>query len=621
MSSSPDPWERREAERARFRKRQGEPLDLFDEVQRSQRPLGLLLCLTILLVAEVPALPATLRLVLSGVGTVLMMVFLALCGSFAEPTSLFFRRVPNVLFTLSLAASVVSFGIAQDRGLAVGELIRLVAGATAYLFTAYALRDRRELGVFLGGLLALGCGIALYDIAHFAQMTRFSTHLSANKISILGTHESIGSLLALLLPLALALALSPVLEEKRRLATQAASLVLAFAWVIVRCRSAWLGGAVAILLLMVLMLRFPLDVGQGKTRGRRQSGLQRIVGSPALLIAGALIIMGLVGGVAPLLSARLSVVTNLLEDGSFEGRREMWAGALRMLVERPLLGWGLGSYLLLQGRWTHLGDSPEQVLLFGTGHQNIAHNYYVQWAAETGLLGIVLFLALLFALFQTGFATLKSVRGIWEKTLLFAALSGTLGGVVEVTGSPAFQFCGVWAVFWAIAGLLIAAARQGDSVSAGTAGQQAVRGLTVALMVGIVFLWLGHWAADPKGQPRGVFQLIEKTHGPYYPGDTIRWRAIYRNGLGKEQGTFPGTDWVAPLWFVQGGTEAPRQVKSQELTLERAMFSDSDLLHAHSELAIRLPPGEVGTIQVQAYYLDVFGRRYTATRVAEVHLR
>jgi len=619
MSSSPDPWERREAERARFRKRQGEPLDLFDELQRSQRPLGLLFCLALLLVAEVPSLSPTLRLVLSGVGTVLLMICLALCGSFAEPASLFFRRVPNILYAFSLLASVVSFVMAKDRGLAVGELIRLVAGASAYLFTAYALRDRRELGVFLGGLLALGSGIALYDISHFAQTTRFSSHLSANKISVLGTHESIGSLLALLLPLALALSLSTVLEEKRRLATQAASLVLAFAWVVVRCRSAWLGGAAAIFLLIVLLLRFPSE--QKGSRGRRQGRLQGLIGSPAFLIAGALIVMGLVGGVGPLLSARLAAVTNLLEDGSVEGRFEMWAGALRMLVERPVLGWGLGSYLLLQGRWTHMGDSPEQVLLFGTGHQNIAHNYYVQWAADTGLLGLVVFLGLLLALFQTGFSTLKSLRGSWERTLLMAALCATVGGVVEVVGSPAFQFCGLWAVFWAIAGLIIAAARQGEAVSAGTAGQQVVRVLSIAVVVGIVFLWLGRWVAEPKSEPRGVFQLLERSRGPYYPGDTIRWRAFYRDGKGKEKGTFPGTDWVAPLWFVQGSSEAPREVKSQSLTLEKAPFSDSDLLHGHSELAVRLPPGETGTVQVQALYFDRYGRRYTATRVAEVRLR
>ncbi len=617
MGKSSDPWERRDAERARFRKKQGEPLDLFDELQRSQRPLGLLICLAVLLAAEIPLISPAVRLFLSVGAVTVLLLLLVSCGDYAEPLRRYMKRGPTVAWAACLLWGGVSFFLAPDRTVALGEGIRLLAGAGAYLVTSYALRERRELGLALGGILALACGIALYDIAHFAQKIGFASHFTADNISILGTHESIGSLLALLLPLALGLGLSGALPDRARLTSQAVVLILGFAWIMTRCRSAWLGGSIGLLLIGYLFWRYP-PLSKKKEHRGAHTWKQKLT-SPIVIIIGALVVMALVGGLAPLLSNRVTGLVNLLEDGSLGTRLIMWSGGLRMLSLKPLFGWGLGSYLLLQGRWTNLGDGPEQVVLNGTGHQNIAHNYYVQWAAETGSVGLFLLLFSVFVLLFSGWRALARVRDPGERTLLIACLGALSGGLVEVNGSPAFQFCGVWAVFWALAGVLMGVIRQAGEDPAPQRARfgYGIAALAAALICGGA-VWLGKLLWDPRGQPRGVFQIVERTHGPYYPGEAVRWRALYRNGWGKEQGSHPATTWVVPVWFEQGGTRAPRPVKSQDWALWREELNASDLLRGFSELSLRLPAGETGMLQVQADFQDEFGRTYSASRVVDV---
>ena len=617
MSKPSDPWERRDAERARFRSKQGEPRDLFDELQRSQRPLGLVLCLAVLLAAEVSLLAPTIRLFLSIGGVVGLLLLLVSCRDYGEPLARFVRRGPTLAWFACLLWGGVSFFLAPNRTVATGEAIRLLAGATAFLVAAYALRDRRELGLALGGILALACGISLYDIAHFAQKVGLSTHFTADNISILGTHESVGSLLALLLPLALGLGLSGVLSERARLSAQAVTLILGFAWIMVRCRSAWLGGGIALLVLGYLYWRFPLTREKKNKSGAR--GWKSALTSPVVVVIGALVAMALLGGLAPLLSNRAAALVNPLEDSSLSGRLIMWNGALRMLSQRPWLGWGLGSYLLLQGRWTNLGDGPEHVALYGTGHQNIAHNYYVQWAAETGGIGLFLFLFSVLVLLGSGWYALARVRDPWERTLLMACGAALLGGLIEVAGSPAFQFCGVWAVFWSVAGVFVAVIRL---AGAEPEPRRERRGYVVAAVIAAVLcggaLWLGNRLWDPRGQPRGIFQLLEQTHGPYAPGETVRWRATYRNGWGKEQGSASATTWLTPIWYERGRVAAPRLIQSQEWALMREPFNHSDPLRGFSEFSLRLPAGETGMVQVQAVFQDEFGRTYGGSRVADV---
>jgi O-antigen ligase len=620
----PDPWEKREAERAKIR--QGnEPRDLFEELQRHRRAISLLILLTILLFAEVPGHPKGWNLWLTILGSSGLLVLGALCRDYTEPLKSLWHRGPNPFLIALVVWCGIEFALTPLRSSATGEMFRILAGAGGFFFAAYALRNAREVSATLVGILILSVSVALYDLAHFAQKNSVAGIMfNAKDTSVFGTHESIGSALALLLPIALVFGLAPGIEEKRRLAAQAATLILGFAWAIARCRSAWIGGAVALIFAGILLVRYGgLAANPKKTKQKKSSpaaALSRLVASPVLMLVGAFVVVALLGGAVPLLSRRLDRFSNVLEDVSFETRLVMWNGGLRMLSERPWLGWGLDGYLRLQGNWTHLGQPPEVVLQSGADHYNIAHNYYVQWAADTGVIGLALFIGMVVGFLIAGLRALPRVSGAFERAVLIASLSSAVAGAVEIVGSPAFQFAGVYTLYFLILGLGMAAMRG--------AHPQEVRRFSgsfwIALLIGagisVGFLILGRRLSAPTKTPPGTFQLIELDRGRsgYHPGDTIRWRTIFRDGFGRLASTYPGTLWRPPVVLAKNGTvlggleNADSTLEGKEVRIDTAMI-------VQMEYSVQVPRNaEEGVLFFEATYFDVFGRRYVASRGVDI---
>ena len=99
----------------------------------------------------------------------------------------------------------------------------------------------------------------------------------------------------------------------------------------------------------------------------------------------------------------------------------MWEAGLQMVKTRPIEGWGKGSFPVFAG---YLG-APGVPTLVGAAPplNNIAHNYYVTTAAETGLVGLGLYLAILIGFFLRCGRALKEDASQTRKWLLVGAIA------------------------------------------------------------------------------------------------------------------------------------------------------------------------------------------------------
>ena len=607
-----DLWEKREKDRKRFLKKSNTSVSLMDILINYKVVAVFFLCLSLFLVSEMPIVNNQMKTIVTIVSNMFLLVMMII-NKTNDRRMLF---VLNAIFMINFAFLIVIGVYSNNSVLVWGEMVRVLSGALIFLYCYTGIKDNEKIVsviIFLLPLLAL----SIYDISFYAKKNGLGNHFSSNNVSLLGTHESIGSLLALLLPIPVTISLSGKYSERVKLFMYAISLIIGFAWIMVRCRSAWVGGAVGLIFVMLLYLKYLNKYEIFKKK--RVSSLKTIIASPSLWIIGGMITIALVGGIAPALSSRAASLLYLLDGSSLDGRLIMWNGALRMLSEKPFLGWGLGGYLLLQGQWTNLGDGPEHVIKYGTGHQNIAHNYYVQLAADTGCIGLFLFLFSILFLIMYSVKALNVARGHEDKIFLIAFISSILGALVEMNGSPAFQFCGNWCYFWMIVGMLTITVYKVHQETPILVKKSAI--VILAVTVGAIcggLVWYGHRLSDPHGTPRGVFQLVERTKGPYHPGDEVRWRAMYSDSKGVDQGSNPATRWVLPIWVATGDRQPNRPVDTQKWALSRASLSDSDLLRGYSEMSIRLPQVETGIVQIQALFYDEFGRKYRSSRVVEV---
>jgi O-antigen ligase len=97
---------------------------------------------------------------------------------------------------------------------------------------------------------------------------------------------------------------------------------------------------------------------------------------------------------------RLQSATNVTTDASNLERLNRWSCAIDMFNERPIVGFGPGTYAFEYARF----QDPENLTIISTNFGNMgnAHSEYLGPLAETGLPGLLTFLVLIFFLFYKG---------------------------------------------------------------------------------------------------------------------------------------------------------------------------------------------------------------------------
>jgi O-antigen ligase len=123
-------------------------------------------------------------------------------------------------------------------------------------------------------------------------------------------------------------------------------------------------------------------------------------------------------------------VTRRLISIHSEAREEINGGVrlsidrdcLRMLIKRPILGWGLGTFPIVY---------PEFRSFYTTFFVNQAHNDYLQLLVETGLVGFSIAIWFLVVMFRQASGKLKNWTETASGALTVSALLGCIGILVH----------------------------------------------------------------------------------------------------------------------------------------------------------------------------------------------
>ncbi len=119
-------------------------------------------------------------------------------------------------------------------------------------------------------------------------------------------------------------------------------------------------------------------------------------------------------------------VATMWETDSLDTRLPLWHRTLGLFVDFPVLGIGIGSL-----RWVEpLTRGPTVSTLYYYG---FAHNDYLQALIESGLIGLALFLALVFLAFRAGIRAFRRHQGTAEGSLAIGALFGLFASAIHGT--------------------------------------------------------------------------------------------------------------------------------------------------------------------------------------------
>ena len=97
---------------------------------------------------------------------------------------------------------------------------------------------------------------------------------------------------------------------------------------------------------------------------------------------------------------RLQSAANISTDASNLERINRWSCAMEMFKQRPIVGYGPGTYAFEYAPF----QRPENLTIISTnfGDMGNAHSEYLGALAETGSIGLITFLSLVFFIFYTG---------------------------------------------------------------------------------------------------------------------------------------------------------------------------------------------------------------------------
>ncbi len=240
----------------------------------------------------------------------------------------------------------------------------------------------------------------------------------------------------------------------RRTVSLAAVVVLLFLLIVTFTRSAW-GSALISLAVYRLLTR--------RRRHSRCAEPSRQLGTVVIVIA--LIFFALMFAKKGVFNPNFSIAGRLSSivktgDESQLQRALIWKTTWETIKDNPLKGVGLGNYQVFHpwyqtqffkdGFWREYVSFPERV-----------HNEYMELTAETGVPGLILYIALIAAIIRTGFKALSSEGRRGELA------TGILSGFVALLLYALFQFpmhiVPVHSYFWIMAGALVVLGH-GDSL-------------------------------------------------------------------------------------------------------------------------------------------------------------
>ena len=154
------------------------------------------------------------------------------------------------------------------------------------------------------------------------------------------------------------------------------------------------------------------------------------------------------------LAEHVQSISNISNDASNLERINRWQSALRMFGERPLFGWGPGTY---QFKYAPYQFSYEKTTIStNAGDKGNAHSEYIGPLAEQGVPGMLSIVAVMFCSLYTGSKLFHRVKKGETKTLVLAILLGLITYFIHGTLNNFLDTDKASAAVWGFMAMLVA---------------------------------------------------------------------------------------------------------------------------------------------------------------------
>ncbi len=277
----------------------------------------------------------------------------------------------------------------------------ILLGCTGGFFLA---RKISSLGLALDlakGLSAIGASLALIGVAQILGLLPHGWWSPPQFMaSTFINHNHLAAYLEIIFPISFLIWLAAPLRPRDRFLSLISTGLIGMGLLLSCSRGAWLS----------LVMTIALVVGIfGFQRGRKVASAPVII-----VIFFSFLIVGFLF-TRPLIFSRAATLLDVPNEASFQARQAIWNGTWNLIKENPLLGHGLGSFLVAFPRHRPAG-------LFRL--INYAHNDYFQLIAELGLVGLALAISIGSLFLRRIIKLINLSQSLWKRALGLGALMG-----------------------------------------------------------------------------------------------------------------------------------------------------------------------------------------------------
>jgi putative inorganic carbon (hco3(-)) transporter len=230
-------------------------------------------------------------------------------------------------------------------------------------------------------------------------------------------HTSYGAVLAMFFPIVIGLILQKYTNTLLRLLLGLGFIILTTGLILSFTRAAWISvlGVAALLVVMILRIKLQTLIISG------------IAVSAFLFIGWDDIQVSLQQNKqesSDKLEEHVSSISNVSSDASNLERLNRWHCALELFKERPVLGWGPGTYQFVYAPFQRSKDRT--IISTNQGDGGNAHSEYLGPLCEQGIPGSLLFILLLYTVSHLAFRLFYSEKKKDIKILVGSAYLGLM---------------------------------------------------------------------------------------------------------------------------------------------------------------------------------------------------
>ena len=146
-------------------------------------------------------------------------------------------------------------------------------------------------------------------------------------------------------------------------------------------------------------------------------------------------------------------ISNITSDASNLERINRWNCAIRMFKEKPIFGWGPGTYQFNYAPFQH--SDEKTIISTNAGDGGNAHSEYLGSLAESGLLGLVNYALICIIIYITGTRTYHKLKDRKLKMVVAAALCGLVTYFIHGALNNFLDIDKIAVPFWGFAAMIV----------------------------------------------------------------------------------------------------------------------------------------------------------------------